>query len=118
MSYTAHGTFVNSKSKQPHYEPQLLAMLMETCAAAAEYLNRAVPNPGTQFFAYPYGETSDYLIHEYLPAQTANPFVLAAFGTQGGVMTEASNRWHLPRYVCGFHWKTPEAFAEVLRDAK
>jgi peptidoglycan/xylan/chitin deacetylase (PgdA/CDA1 family) len=84
---------------------------------AAEYLNRAVPNPGTQFFAYPYGETSDYLRQEYLPAQAANPFVLAAFGTQGGVVTEANNRWHLPRYVCGFHWKSPEAFAELLRDA-
>lgn len=86
--------------------------------AAAEYLNRAAPNPGTKFFAYPYGDTNDYLIQEYLPAQAANPFVLAAFGTQGGVMTEASNRWHLPRYVCGFHWKTPEALADLLRDAE
>ena len=86
--------------------------------AGAQYLHGAVPNPGAQFFAYPYGEANDYLIHEYLPAQTANPFVLAAFGTQGGVVTETSDRWHLPRYVCGFHWKTPDAFAELLRDAE
>ena len=85
---------------------------------AADYLNRAAPNPGTKLFAYPYGESNNYLMQEYFPAQAANPFVLAAFGTQGGVMTETSNRWQLPRYVCGFHWKTPEAFEQLLRDGE
>jgi hypothetical protein len=38
-----------------------------------------------------------------LPSATARPPV-----------TESGDRWNLPRYICGWHWKTPDELRAIL----
>ena len=87
---------------------------------AAEVIARIAPNPGVELFAFPYGIANPYLIEEYLPQQAKSgggQFVRAAFSTEPAPVTRESNCWWIPRYVCGHHWKSPEEFAAILRDA-
>ena len=65
-------------------------------------------------FAYPYGESSDYLRDDYLPNFKTHHELLAAFGTYQGRVTLDSPRWNLPRYVHRWHWKTPEQLRVLL----
>lgn len=63
-------------------------------------------------FAYPDGRSSGFLRSEYFPGQNR---IRAAFGTSPGRVSGASDRWDLPRYVCGDHWSTPDELADLLR---
>lgn len=72
-------------------------------------------NPGLALFAYPFGEWTDYLADEYFPHYGAEHGVGAAFTTQPGIIHQGSNRWLLPRYVCGPHWASPEDLGALLR---
>ncbi len=65
-----------------------------------------------RLFAYPYGETTDFLVKSYFP--NAAHGMLAAFTDGAEVVTPATNRWTIPRYVCGFHWRSAEAFAQLM----
>ena len=88
--------------------------------AAAETIARIAPNPGGGLFAFPYGEANRYLLEEYLPQQAeagGGQFVRAAFSTGAAPVTRGVNRWCIPRYVCGHHWKSSEELASILRDA-
>ena len=85
-------------------------------AVAAEYIRRTAANPSQRLFAYPYGEAGRYLVDEYFPAHAARIGVDAAFTTAGEPITEASDRWRLPRYTCGQHWTTPEELRALLHD--
>ncbi len=62
-------------------------------------------------FAYPFGESSDFIRNEYFPQQRDEHHCLAAIGTQSGLATSQSDRWNMPRFVCGRDWSTP---AELL----
>jgi SAM-dependent methyltransferase len=86
---------------------------------AAAAISRLAPNPGAVLFAYPYGTTSRYLVDDYLPRQavTGGGFVRAAFSTEPELVTPATNRWWMPRYVCGHHWKSSKELEAILRDA-
>ena len=87
---------------------------------AAESIARVAPNAGVGLFAFPYGVASAYLLEEYLPQQAkagGGQFVRAAFSTEPAPVTRGTNRWWIPRYVCGHHWKSPEELATILRDA-
>lgn len=64
-----------------------------------------------QLFAYPFGESSDYIRDEFFPKYGAEHHSLAALGTRAGLVSAHSNRWDLPRFVCGRDWSTP---AELL----
>jgi peptidoglycan/xylan/chitin deacetylase (PgdA/CDA1 family) len=86
-------------------------------ARASAHLKRVAPNPGDRLFAYPYGETNDYLVREYFPSEHARIGVDAAFGDGARPMTGEADRWALPRYVCGRDWRSPEGLAALLRDA-
>ncbi len=83
---------------------------------AAQFIRRRAPNPSVGLFGYPYGHVNEFLSKEYLPRQGASsaPFVKAAFGTDAGMMTHASDRWNLPRYVCGWHWKSTDELTAIL----
>lgn len=83
---------------------------------AAVFIATRAPNPSVALFGYPYGHVNEFLSKDYLPRQanSERPFVKAAFGTEAGMMTAASDRWNLPRYVCGWHWKSSEALEEIL----
>jgi len=86
-------------------------------AQANEYIDRVTAGRATPLFAYPYGDTPNYLVEEYFPNETARHKMLAAFSTAGDYATSQSNRWKIPRFVCGHHWKDPEGLQRILRDA-
>jgi len=84
---------------------------------ADEYIQRLTNGRAARLFAYPYGETTDYLIEEYFPQHMQRHRMLAAFSTAGGYATRESNRWNIPRFMCGLHWRSPEGLERILREA-
>lgn len=84
--------------------------------AGAHFLASHLDCAPAPLFAYPYGHVNDYLRSEYLPAQarSATPFVKAAFSTAPGAIIATSDRWNLPRYVCGADWKTEAELEAIL----
>ena len=93
-------------------EPDADAQIRE----AARFIAKHAPNPSVALFGYPYGHVNEFLSKDYLPRQAMSPapFVKAAFGTEAGMMTAASDRWNLPRYVCGWHWKSSGELERIL----
>ncbi len=72
----------------------------------------------TSLFAYPYGESNDYLVREYLPDFQHEHRLRAAFATAAQPVERGANRWLLPRLVCGQHWTSSEGFADLLREMR
>ena len=70
-----------------------------------------------RLFAYPNGLVNDYLPNDYLPHRRPEHGLEAAFGGLGGRITPQTSVWDIPRHVCGYHWKTPEALAALLEAA-
>lgn len=67
-----------------------------------------------RLFAYPYGHVTDYLTQEYLPKRQAEHGIEAAFTTEPAFVTPATDRFQLPRFVCGDAWRSPEEFGHIL----
>ncbi len=84
---------------------------------AADWLDRHCAPHRATLFAYPYGETNAYLVEDYLPCRAAEHRVRAAFATEPRPVDAASDRWRLPRYVCGQHWHDPAGLERLLDDA-
>lgn len=68
-----------------------------------------------ELFAYPFGESSDYIREEYFPRFGARHGCVAAFGTEPGPLTPASKRWNLPRWVCGRDWQDGSGLERIVR---
>lgn len=68
----------------------------------------------TPLFAYPYGHCSNYLRDEYFPEYSDEHHQKGAFTTAGEYVTRQTNRWSIPRFVCGEHWKSPADFRQLL----
>ena len=83
---------------------------------ASDWLDARVRSPRHGLFAFPYGETNDYLVRDYLPNRIAEHRLRAAFGTDARPIEATSDRWNLPRYVAGHHWRSPDALAALLED--
>jgi hypothetical protein len=82
---------------------------------AADYLDQFRATPRDSLLAYPYGQTSRYLTGHYLPGHVDRHRTLAAFTTVAEPVTRRSDRWQLPRFVCGWHWKSVEQLkTEIL----
>ena len=84
---------------------------------AADYLRLHAPNPGTALFAYPYGQPSGYLAREYFPCYAGGLGIEAAFTDRAGFLTPDSNRWEIPRFLCGRDWSSPDALRAILDQA-
>lgn len=69
-----------------------------------------------QFFAYPYGQTSEYLSTDYLPRNGPALGLDAALGCDPAPVTADSDRWFLPRYMCGRDWTSPDELEALLDD--
>jgi len=78
---------------------------------AAEYIREKAKGDAAKLFAYPYGQVSEYLVKEYLPAQSQ---ILGAFTTVDRPLTFDCDIWQLPRYVCGWHWTSNEELGRLL----
>lgn len=81
---------------------------------ANDWLDTHARAPRAGLFAFPYGETNDYLVRDYLPNRTAEHRLRAAFGTDPRPVGFDSDRWALPRYVCGQHWRSVDALMRLL----
>jgi len=80
---------------------------------AAEYIaGKTGRRP--RFFAYPFGESSTYIRNEYFPERGDEHGCLAALGTDPGLVSAHSDRWNLPRFVCGRDWSTPGELLAAL----
>lgn len=82
---------------------------------AYDKIQTVVNHKATPLFGYPYGHVSDYLRDEYFPNYTQEHQQQGAFSTGGEYVTEQTNIWEIPRFVCGHHWKTPAEFDRLLR---
>lgn len=67
-----------------------------------------------EFFAYPFGESSAYIREAFFPGHGDSHRCRAALGTDPGFVTRESDRWNLPRFVCGRDWRSPERLLEIL----
>jgi hypothetical protein len=101
----ARGDFfvVNSEARASHEVDQ-----------AINYINERVRPSSVRYFGYPYGHAPEYLVREYFPRHGQRLGLRAAFGTQGEPVTAGSDIWNLPRYVCGWHWKSPDELESLL----
>jgi len=83
---------------------------------ASDYIERR-SGRRPRFFAYPYGQASDYLRGEYLPRYGASLGLEAALGCAPEPVGPSSDRWCLPRYICGRDWKSTRDLEVLLTDA-
>jgi peptidoglycan/xylan/chitin deacetylase (PgdA/CDA1 family) len=83
-------------------------------SAAAKYLHQHAPNPGTGFFAYPYGDSNPYLVHEYFPTHGSELGIRAAFTGHPGFLEPGTGRWEVPRFLCGRDWSSPDELEAIL----
>jgi hypothetical protein len=67
-----------------------------------------------RYFAYPWGQASDYLRKTYFPAQQARHRFQAAFSSEPKAVTKQDDRWYLPRHVCGRDWKSSAELERLL----
>ena len=76
---------------------------------ASDWLDAHARTPRPGILAFPYGEAN-----EYLPRHAAEHRLRAAFGTDPRPVGFDSDRWNLPRYVCGQHWRSSDALVRLL----
>ncbi len=82
---------------------------------AQDYLLKQVGKDyQASFFAYPYGNYSHYLRHEYLPKYGFELGLQAAFTTEPKHVTKLNQIWSMPRYVCNNDWKKPSQLQRIL----
>lgn len=86
-------------------------------AQATRFINDLLAPRRTTLFCYPYSQANDYLRTEYLPRHQDEHGMLAAFGDGAAPVTLDSDRWLLPRYICGWHWKSSDELRALLRDS-
>jgi peptidoglycan/xylan/chitin deacetylase (PgdA/CDA1 family) len=82
---------------------------------AAAFISDKTDKLSVPLLAFPYGHYNDYLIEEYLPKHIGEHGVIAAFSADGRYVSEQDNQWCLSRFICGFHWKSPEDLAAILK---
>jgi hypothetical protein len=94
-----------------------LALADMEIRSARQYIDSIASNESADLFAYPYGESNPFLIEEYFPLGPTRTGVRAAFNTTPSHVARGANRWLLPRYVCGAHWKSPEELRRILQQS-
>jgi hypothetical protein len=82
--------------------------------AAADFIDARLPDRRTTLFAYPYGAASDYLADCYFPRHRQEHRVEAAFTDEPAIVTLDTDRWRVPRFVCGLHWRSAGELAAIL----
>lgn len=80
---------------------------------AYEYIRARTKSDCARLFTYPYGQVSEYLANHYLPAQDK---VWAGFTTEARPLEQGADIWRLPRYVCGWDWKSNDELKRILFD--
>ncbi len=84
---------------------------------SAELIAQRAGGRRPHFFAYPWGQTNDFLLSTYLPQRRSEHGYRAALTTAGEAVTRAHDRWRLPRLVCGEAWRSAEELLSLLNSA-
>mgnify|MGYP001764771735 FL=1 len=82
--------------------------------AMQHYIAERTGGRALPIFGYPYGHVSAYLRDEYFPDNGGRLGIEAAFGTGGASVRADSPVWDIPRFVCGWHWKSPDEFSALI----
>lgn len=85
-------------------------------AQAQDYIAARVAPHRPSLFCYPFGHVNDFLRADWLPRRGPALGLEAAFGDGAQPATVDTDRWNVPRYICGWHWKSPEALEAILRE--
>lgn len=85
--------------------------------AAAHAIDTVIAPRHTSLFCYPYGHVNEYLRTQYFPQHVQAHGMRAAFGDGATPIMLGSDRWNLPRYICGHHWKSLDELRAILGDA-
>jgi len=83
-------------------------------AYAGIFIAERTRSRNAPFFAYPFGQSNSFLAEDYLPRNAARLRLRAAFTDEPRPIIGGENRWRLPRYICGHHWKTPDELSAIL----
>ena len=86
-------------------------------AQAARSIDAVIAPQHTTLFCYPYSHVNDYLRTDYFPRHVSEHGMRAAFGDGAVPVDESSDRWNLPRYICGHHWKSAQELRSILEQA-
>ncbi|MGO8756345.1 MAG: polysaccharide deacetylase family protein [Gallionellaceae bacterium] len=81
---------------------------------ASDFISHKTNGLSVPLFAFPYGQYNDYLIKQYLPDYRDEHGIIAAFSADGRYVSDKDNLWCLSRFICGFHWKSPEELVGIL----
>jgi peptidoglycan/xylan/chitin deacetylase (PgdA/CDA1 family) len=82
---------------------------------ASEIIGERLGKKRPNLFAYPYGQASDYIRHEFFPRFTNIHGIKAAFSTQPEYVHKNSERWFLPRFVFIEHWQSGIELEAIIR---
>lgn len=82
---------------------------------AAAFISNKTDGLSVPLLAFPYGHYNNYLTEEYLPKHIDEHGIIAAFCADGRYVSAHDNRWCLSRFICGFHWKSPEDLVAILK---
>ena len=104
--------------KGSFFEIQTLSDADAQIADAQATLKALTAGQNEAIFGYPYGHVSTYLRDEYFPEFGAGMGLTGAFSTGGDFASLSSNVWDIPRFVCGFHWKSAADFNHLLDAAE
>lgn len=83
-------------------------------ARAQDYIQARVPGHAVRHFGYPYGDCNGFLSRHWLPQHGPALGLAAAWTTDGRPASASEDRWALPRYVCGLHWRSPDGLRQLL----
>jgi peptidoglycan/xylan/chitin deacetylase (PgdA/CDA1 family) len=86
-------------------------------AQAARCIDAVIAPQRTTLFCYPYSNVNDFLRTDYFPRLEHEHGMRAAFGDGAKPVEESSDRWNLPRYICGHHWKSAQELRTILEQA-
>ena len=68
-----------------------------------------------KYFAYPYGNYSEFLRFQYLPSKGTKLGLVAAFTTAPKHVNRSSHLWAMPRYVCNNDWHNTKQLTQILQ---
>lgn len=83
-------------------------------AQAQRYFRACLDSYRPTLFAYPHGESSRYLVQEYLPRHGPQLGLEGGFVTGGEYVTPETSPWRIPRFVCGKHWRSSAELQTIL----
>lgn len=86
-------------------------------SVAQQILNDYLAPRHASLFCYPFGHVPEYLRDQWLPENGPKIGLKAAFGDGAQPVSQNSDIWNLPRYICGWHWKSPAELEAILREA-